>query len=88
MVNNEEGYFAIPYEVWSYSDTEDADEEGSEEPEDSYDTGVLLFKAGNNIGSVDRHSLDGSSICRSVYIGDWVYALDADGNVNSFKPSF
>jgi uncharacterized secreted protein with C-terminal beta-propeller domain len=88
MVNSEEGYFAIPYEVWDYSDIEDAEEEDAEEPEDSYDTGVLLFKAGNSIGPVDRHSIDGSPICRSVYIGDWVYALDADGNAKSFRPSF
>ncbi len=88
MVNSDEGYFAIPYEVWDYSDIEDSEEEGTEEPEDSFDTGVLLFKAGDSIGPVDRHSLDGSSICRSVYIGDWVYALDADGNAKSFRPSF
>ena len=55
---------------------------------DAYDTGVLLFKADDSINSVDKHRLDGSSVLRSVYIGDWIYALDAEGNVQSFKPAF
>ena len=108
MVNNDAGYFAIPYEVWNYEETvddeiiEDAEEpsetDGPEdaetdvlvetEPEFKYDTGILLFKADDNINSVDKHKLDGSAISRSVYIGDWVYALDTDGNVHSFKPAF
>ena len=58
------------------------------EPEFKYDTGILLFKADDSINSVDKHKLDGSAISRSVYIGDWVYALDTDGNVQSFKPAF
>lgn len=57
------------------------------EPEYTYDTGVLLFKAGDTINSVDRHRLDSAAICRSVYIGDWIYALDGDGNVQSFRPA-
>lgn len=108
MVNNDAGYFAIPYEVWNYEETEGAEiiedaENPSEtndpddeetivlvEPESEvkYDTGLLLFKADDSINSVDKHKLDGSAICRSVYIDEWVYALDADGNVQSFKPAF
>ena len=108
MVNNDAGYFAIPYEIWNYEETvddeiiEDAEEpsetSGDEEsetvvlvdpgPEAKYDTGILLFRTADNINSVDKHKLDGSAICRSVYIGDWVYALDSDGNVQSFKPAF
>ena len=100
MVNSAAGYFAIPYEVWNYSDDtddgtmiiEDAEEPEEsveyEEPEISYETGVLLFTAGDSIGKADRHKLDGSAIYRSVYIGDWVYALDSDGNVQSFIPAF
>lgn len=108
MVNNDAGYFAIPYEVWNYEETDDAeiiedaeepsDTDGPEdaetdvlvetEPEFKYDTGILLFKADDSINSVDKHKLDGSAISRSVYIGDWVYALDTDGNVQSFKPAF
>ena len=97
MINSEAGYFAIPYEVWNYSainegddilieDAETADTDA--EPESEYDTGVLLFKAGDKIGSVDRHTLSSSGIFRSVYIGDWVYALDRDGEVQSFRPEF
>ena len=58
------------------------------EPEYTYNAGVLLFKADDSINSIDKHRLEGSAILRSVYIGDWVYALDADGNVQSFKPAF
>ena len=96
MVNGEAGYFAIPYEVWSNELIEDEDIPVEDEAEDTlaftkpdtYDAGVLLFKADDSINSVDKHRLDGSSILRSVYIGDWIYALDADGNVQSFKPAF
>ena len=96
MVNGEAGYFAIPYEVWSNELIEDEDILVEDEAEDTlaftkpdtYDAGVLLFKADDSINSVDKHRLDGSSILRSVYIGDWIYALDADGNVQSFKPAF
>ena len=93
MVNSEAGYYAIPYEIWDYSVTEDVitddEEEISEEPvESAYDTGVLLFKAGDRIGKTDKHSLKSAMIFRSVYIGDWIYALDGDGNVKSFKPAF
>ena len=97
MVNSAAGYFAIPYEVWNYPDAgsetdisiEDAEETvEAEEPESSYETGVLLFTAGDSIDKTDRHKLNGSSIYRNVYIGDWVYALDAEGNVQSFRPSF
>ena len=70
MVNSEAGYYAIPYEVWT----------------DKAETGVLLFKAGDKIGKADRHVLSGIQTMRCVYIGDWVYALDPDGNVQSFMP--
>jgi len=101
MVNSDAGYFAIPYEVWNdEAEEEDIEIEDEHEEEviviqddsgelmDIYETGVLLFKTGDKIGSADRHKLDGSAIYRSVYIGDWVYAIDADGNVQSFKPAF
>lgn len=52
----------------------------------SYETGVLVFKAGDKIHSVSKHKLDSGLIYRSVFIGDWIYALDEDGNVQSFKP--
>ena len=96
MVNSDAGYFAIPYEIWNdtivdetelfVEDDAEADTLSDYEPAYDYDTGVLLFKAGDKISSVDKHKLEGSAILRSVYIGDWVYALDADGNVQSFRP--
>jgi hypothetical protein len=97
MINSVEGYYAIPYEVWNYSAVNEGDDilvEGAETPEPDtetepvYDTGVLLFKTGDKIGSVDRHALSSSGILRSVYIGEWVYALDGDGEVQSFRPEF
>lgn len=75
-------------------DTEAADE-GSEdaftdaEPEEISlnENGVLVFKAEDRISSVDRHSLKLGNVNRCVYIGNYIYALDSDGNVKSFKPS-
>lgn len=104
MVNRDDGYFAVPYDIWHYSaidegevfieeDAEEAgiDASGAEDPVDgtaegSYETGVLLFKAGDSISSVDKHALGAEAIMRSVYIGEWVYALDSYGNVQSFIP--
>lgn len=101
MVNSEEGYYAIPYEVWNDTLIDDGGvlidepEESSPqddsiyvEPETAYETGMLLFKADDTISQTDRHKLEGQQIYRGVYIGEWVYALDAEGNVQSFKPSF
>lgn len=89
MVNSDEGYYAIPYEVWDYSedDSEDIFAEDSE-PESSYESGVLLFKADDKISSADRHALGQDMISRCVYIGEWIYALDYEGNVKSFKAEF
>ncbi len=101
MVNSEAGYYAIPYEIWNNS-TVDVFIEDTEEPsgefavdepvdgmiESTYDSGVLLFSAGDRIDNVDKHVLGTSAILRSVYIGDWVYALDGEGSVQSFKPAF
>ena len=91
MVNSGAGYYAIPYEVWNYDSVEEEEVMTEDEPvetiDEGFETGVLLFKAGDKISQTDKHKLDGSAINRSVYIGDWLYALDADGNVQSFKPA-
>ena len=93
MINRDADYFAIPYEVWNYSGAVSDSEvaaDGDEtfyEPESSYDAGVLLFRAGDKIGAADRHSLGTSAVSRCVYIGDWIYAIDGDGNAQSFRPS-
>lgn len=100
-VNTAEGYFAIPYSIYYYPDddveddviiTEDAEEGPAEdiyvEPEESKDEqGVLVFKTDDSISYVDQHRLgDSGQIMRSVYVGDYIYALDPMGNVQSFKP--
>ena len=48
---------------------------------------LVAFTADDKFGSVDQHKLDATQLFRSVYIGDWIYALDAKGNVYSFKPA-
>ncbi len=107
-VNTEEGWFAIPYEIWHYADidyddgddviidedaeyAEDSDvEEPSQEAEtadqDYHEEGILLFGTSDKIGPVDKHQLKETSICRSVYIGNYIYAIGRDADVQSFKP--
>ena len=91
MVNSEAGYFAIPYDIWDYSYTDPdetvVEDNVDEEPEWYYESGLLIFKAKDKISKTDQHKLGSEQIFRSVYIGDWIYALDGDGNVSSFKPS-
>ena len=53
--------------------------------ESRFETGVLVFGAEDNLTVYDQHRLDSSSISRSVYIGDYIYALDAHGEVSSFR---
>ena len=52
-----------------------------------YEAGVLVFGADPKINVIDQHRLESEMINRSVYIGDYIYALDDDGNVSSFKVS-
>ncbi|MBR0468329.1 MAG: beta-propeller domain-containing protein [Mogibacterium sp.] len=60
-----------------------------EEPavSDTHEAGVLVFTPDNGFETVDQHAMDVSQIFRSVYIGEWIYALDGRGDVYSFKPS-
>ncbi|MBQ6456141.1 MAG: beta-propeller domain-containing protein [Mogibacterium sp.] len=53
--------------------------------ESRFETGVLVFGAEDSLTVYDQHRLDSSSISRSVYIGDYIYALDAHGEVSSFR---
>jgi uncharacterized secreted protein with C-terminal beta-propeller domain len=100
-VNAVKGYFAIPYSIYYYPEEiiedgaviiDDAEEgsavDSTVEPEESKDEkGVLVFRTDDSISYVDQHRLDGSGqIMRSVYVGDYIYALDPMGNVRSFKP--
>ena len=115
-VNLDEGWFAIPYEIYRYAmwdtgvvedvetpeesiEAEDAEgagdteadviEEPVEEPvyEDYHEAGILVFRTGDKFGKMDQHRLDATQLFRSVYIGEWIYALDGDGEVYSFKPA-
>ena len=52
-----------------------------------HEAGILVFTANDKFGSVDQHKLDATKLFRSVYIGEWIYALDAKGDVYSFKPA-
>ncbi len=54
---------------------------------ETHDSGILIFTAGDKFGKIDQHKLDAEQLFRSVYIGDWIYALDANGDVYSFKPA-
>ena len=71
--------------------TEDVEiiEEPVEEPavDEYHEAGILVFRTGDKFGKMDQHKLDATELYRSVYIGDWIYALDAEGNVYSFKPA-
>ncbi|MBQ6314731.1 MAG: beta-propeller domain-containing protein [Mogibacterium sp.] len=51
----------------------------------SYEAGVLMFTAGDKLGNIDQHKLGSEYLYRSVYIGDYIYALDGDGETVSFK---
>ena len=64
------------------------DVEIAEEPAvtDMHEAGILIFRADDKLGPVDQHRLDATQLFRSVYIGDWIYALDARGDVCSFRP--
>ena len=108
-INREDGWFAIPYEIYRYNEWPDGDdviiEDDAEAPsasldsedteivedepfvEEMHEAGILVFTANDKFGSVDQHKLDATQLFRSVYIGEWIYALDAKGEVYSFKPA-
>jgi len=92
--------FAIPYEQYHETATEEIvddaeaadDTAPAEEINDDdvyippqYENGVLVFRAGDSIGGIDQHQLESGYINRAVYIDDYIYALDDDGNAVSFR---
>ena len=97
-VNTEKGWYAIPYDIYNYENSsgdivviEDAEapETAAEEtgPAENYhQAGVLVFRADDDISVVDQHEIEASQLFRNVFIGDWIYALDADGVAGSFIP--
>ena len=108
-INKEDGWFAVPYEIYRYNEWPDGDdviiEDDAEAPsasldsedteivedepfvEEMHEAGILVFTADDKFGSIDQHKLDAAQLFRSVYIGEWIYALDAKGEVYSFKPA-
>ena len=54
--------------------------------DNSHRAGVLVFRAGDRIDVVDQHEIEASQLFRSVFIEDWIYALDANGVAGSFMP--
>ena len=54
-------------------------------PESTYEAGVLVFGADDKLDIMDQHKTGSEFITRSVYIGDYIYALDEDGNAASFR---
>lgn len=101
-VNAEKGWYAIPYDIYSYENSSDdiVVIEDAEEPETSgeeygtetssadnpHQAGVLVFRAGDSIDMVDQHEIEATQLFRSVFIEDWIYALDANGVAGSFMP--
>ena len=76
------------------SETDEAETAEGEETEDviadddgesDYEAGVLVFGADDKLTVYDQHKLGHEELLRSVYIGDYIYALDREGNVKSFK---
>ena len=54
------------------------------EPDYRYEGGVLVFGADDKLTIHDQHKLSDNYLSRCVYIGDYIYALDGDGEVSSF----
>ena len=70
------------------TESEDTDAEEIEDDvyvEPSYESGVLVFGSDDKLTVFDQHKIGDRPLMRSVYIGDYIYALDAEGNASSFK---
>ena len=65
---------------------DDTGEDVLTEPDDyGYESGVLVFGADNDLHIYDQHKIGSTQLFRSVYIGDYIYALDAEGCAGSFR---
>lgn len=87
-VNKNEGWYAIPYSIYHYEDieiTEDDTDVSSEESDSGLEGGVLVFDADGKINVIDQHKLGSDSFSRCVYIGDYIYALNGEGDAWSFE---
>ena len=104
--NSKDGWYAIPYSIFSYdnvitdssdaaSGSEIAEDEAEQADEDTLaidtepayksECGVLVFGADDKLSVHDQHKLTDKYLNRCVYIGDYIYALDGDGEVSSFE---
>lgn len=94
-VNSKEGWYAMPYGIYNVIEETETDSDQPDEPEiklldggtseNEYEAGVLMFSAGDKLNVLDQHELAGEYLTRSIYIGDYIYALGYDGKVYSFK---
>ena len=96
-INSEAGWYAVPYGVTHYGEVEpmvdggdilDAEvaEDTLYEPEYEYEAGVLVFRADDSLKDTEPVKLGSEYLNRSVFIGDYIYSLDKEGNCTSFKP--
>ena len=96
-INSEAGWYAIPYGVVNYNDPGilidggndlEAETDGDvlAEPANEYEAGVMVFRADDSLEDAQPVKLGNEYLYRSVYIGDYIYALDRDGNCTSFRP--
>lgn len=60
-----------------------ADEPAYDEP--GLEAGVLVFGNDDKLTVHDQHRIGNRQLLRSVYIGDYIYALDPEGNASGFK---
>ena len=67
------------------SDTLMSEEEPVIEDEPEHESGVLIFGADDELTIYDRHRLECDNLTRSVYIDDYIYAIDDSGEVSSFR---
>lgn len=100
MVNNDEGYYAIPYaHYFSYlpEDYDDYDEDYYEDDDDYYEenhtlqSGAKTFKIENNkinITNDFKLDIENFETYRCTYIGDYIYLIADDYNGNIEIKSF
>ena len=86
------GYLAIPYGVDEVLDFEE-DAEGADASDgaalagehDPGDGGVLVFAADDEIRLLEDFIVEAENVRRCIYIGDYIYALDANDQITAFK---
>ena len=68
------------------TDTDTCTGNSAASAEDYHQAGVLVFRTDDKIDIVDQHEIEAAQLFRSVFIEDWIYALDANGVAGSFIP--